>query len=62
MEKLKEKYNYNLKKYYAGCKYIEKNPNEFDKYINVVLGFLNNINSLLEQIPGATKKEILEGF
>ncbi|MFR8144774.1 MAG: hypothetical protein ACLU84_06840 [Clostridia bacterium] len=62
MEKIKQEYNYNLKKYYAGCKYIEKNPKEFDRYINVVLGFLDKINQLLEQIPEAKEKEILEGF
>lgn len=62
MEKIKEQYNYNLKKYYAGCEYISKNPEQSDKYMPTVLGFLNKINQLLEQIPEAKEKEILEGF
>ncbi len=48
MEDYKQEYNKLLKRYYDGCKYIESNPNEWDKYINVLLEIKNKMDKLIE--------------
>ena len=65
LDKLKQEYNHNLKRYYNGCKYLEENPEQWDLYIREVFNILENINKILAQILIYEKpknKEILEGF
>ena len=65
LDKLKQEYNYNLTRYYNGCKYLEDNPEQWDLYIQEVFNILENINKILAKIliyEKPSKKEILEGF
>lgn len=61
MNELKQEYNKTLKRYYNGCDYLFNNPNEWDKYLPVVMQLLDKLNTMLVVLP-ATEKQILEGF
>ena len=61
MQKLKQKYNNLLQRYYNGCNYIEEHSKEADKYLPKVLEILDKLNQILKHIP-ATEEEILNGF
>lgn len=62
----KKKYNKLLQRYYNGCEYLEKNPNDFHKYINNLLNIKKELEETLIQIQKEygkiTNAEILEGF
>lgn len=62
MDRLKEEYNYYLKRYYAGVNYINNHPDEAEKYIKNVLGFLDKLNEIIPKIKNMTINEILNGF
>lgn len=65
VEELKMKYNYILNRYYNGCNYIESHPDEFESYINVVMGFKGQLEELLakiESIQLVSEDDILGGF
>lgn len=65
LEELKWNYNYNLERYYNGISYLEKQPNQIDKWITEILEIRENIDTLLEEImkyQEIDKQEILTGF
>ena len=65
VEELKMKYNYILNRYYNGCNYIEAHPDEFEDYINIVMGFKGQLEELLakiEEIQLVSEDDILWGF
>lgn len=65
VEELKMKYNYILNRYYNGCNYIEAHPDEFEDYINIVMGFKGQLEELLakiESIQLVSEDDILGGF
>lgn len=61
MGSYKEEYNYWLTRYYKGCAYLEKHPEEHDKYIGELLKILDELNRLIE-IHNITGPEITRGF
>lgn len=62
MNDLKEEYNTTLRRYYSGCLYIEKHPNEINKYLPAVLDLLNKLNTMIAQLGDLSEEEILGGF
>ena len=62
MDKLKELYNYYLRRYYTGVNYIEQHLDEVDKYMPAVLDLLDRLNWLIQKIGNMTEEEILGGF
>lgn len=58
VEERKMEYNYILNRYYNGCNYIEAHPDEFDKYINKIMEFKEQLDNLLTEIQ--TNQEVLE--
>ncbi len=62
MQKLKQEYNKTLQRYYNGCKYLEENRKEIDKYMPVLIELRDKLVEILKQIPSATTEEILNGF
>ena len=62
---LKWNYNYNLNRFYKGCEYCNKNPQEMDKWLPEISSILDNINFLLTEIMQnieVTDEEIEHGF
>lgn len=65
LDKLKLEYNYNLKRFYNGCKYCEEHKDEVDKWLAEILTILNNLEWILikiQEYEKVDKKTILEGF
>ena len=65
LKQIKWEYNNTLNRYYNGCNYLIKNPNEFDKYIDNVIKLKLKIDELLEIImeeQEVTENEVLGGF
>lgn len=65
VEQQKSEYNYILNRYYNGINYLEKHPDEFDKYIEKIMEFKNRLEKLIAQIEKVEKvkaDEILGGF
>lgn len=65
VEEKKIEYNYILNRYYNGCNYIEEHPDEFDKYIDKIMNFKNELENILEEIQKkqqVSENEILGGF
>lgn len=62
MDKLKELYNYYLRRYYTGVNYIEQHSDEADKYMPAILDLLDRLNWLIQKIGNMTDEEILGGF
>jgi hypothetical protein len=65
MSVLKDEYNKLLERYYNGCKYLENNRNEIDKYIYELLKIQNDLEDLLNKIQKTDKvnsDEITNGF
>lgn len=65
MQELKMKYNGILNRYYNGCNYIEANPDEFNKYIDKIMEFKNQLDGILTEIEKkqiVTENEVLGGF
>lgn len=63
-KQLVNKYNSDLKRYYAGCEYIKTHYNG-DEYYPLLLDILDDINIELEYIQkemNPTKEEILNGI
>ena len=62
LDRLKQEYNYNLKRYYKGCKYIEE---EEKKWLPEILRILDNMNELLKKIEkfeDVESNQMLKGF
>ena len=65
VEQQKSEYNYILNRYYNGINYLEKHPDEFDKYIEKIMEFKNRLEELITQIENVEnvkEDEILGGF
>ena len=65
LKQIKWEYNNILNRYYNGCNYLIDNPDEFDKYINIITELKNRIDELLNIImkqQRVTEDEILGGF
>ena len=62
MDKLKELYNYHLRRYYTGVNYIEQHLDEVDKYMPAILDLLDRLHWLIQKIGNMTDEEILGGF
>ena len=65
LKQIKWEYNNILNRYYNGCNYLIDNPDEFDKYINIITELKNKIDELLNIImkqQRVTEDEILGGF
>lgn len=65
IQKIKQKYNYILNRFYNGCNYVEGKPEEFNKYIKSIMKFKEELEKLLEEIEKTQKiseEEILGGF
>ena len=61
MNSYKEEYNHWLMRYYKGCAYLEKHPEEHDKYIGELLKILDELNRLIN-VYNITGLEITRGF
>lgn len=65
MYDLKWNYNYFLKRFYKGCRYIEKQGKKAWKFYDELFDILESINALLKEIMSqqeVTEGEILYGF
>lgn len=65
LEQVKWEYNNVLNRYYNGCNYLIDNPNEFDKYINIIMELKSKLDELINIIikrQSITEDEILGGF
>lgn len=65
LKQTKWEYNNTLNRYYNGCNYLIDNPEQFDKYIDNVMGFKEKLDELLDKImkeQEVTENEILGGF
>lgn len=62
MEQYKLDYNKLLTRYYKGCDYIEKHPDEFNELINPLNNILEKMNDILKEHPEATLEEVEYGF
>lgn len=65
VEQQKIEYNYILNRYYNGINYLEKHPDEFDKYIKKIMEFKNRLDELItqiEKVENVKEDEILGGF
>lgn len=56
VEQQKSEYNYILNRYYNGINYLEKHPDEFDKYIEKIMEFKNRLEKLIVQIEKVEKE------
>lgn len=63
---LKWNYNHLLTRYYKGCAYLEKNPNEIDRWKGTLLEILEDMQLMIEELEKngvyMTTQEILSGF
>lgn len=61
---LKVNYNYNLMRYYKGCKYCSQHKKESEKWLPELLDILNDMNILLKEIMKYQNidEEIIKGF
>lgn len=62
MEDYKERFNYLLKRYYNGCKYIQEHPEECEKYEGKVVEILTQINALIIEHKIVDKDVLENGF
>lgn len=62
MESYKIEYNRLLERYYNGCEYLKHNPDEVDKYLNLLLNILNKLNIIIAENDVTDEKIILNGF
>lgn len=65
LKQIKWEYNNVLNRYYNGCNYLIDNPNEFDKYINIIMELKSKLDELINIIikrQNITEDEILGGF
>ena len=61
MEEYKKRYNLLLQRYYKGCKYMEEHPEE-EKYLDLLLNILNDLNIILIENNITDENVILNGF
>ena len=62
METYKVEYNKLLERYYNGCKYLEINKDEFEKYSNLLLNIRDKLDIMIEKYNITDKEIILNGF
>lgn len=65
VDDFKYNYNYWLKRYNAGCNYLEAHPEETDKYMDKLFEFKSNLESVLKELQEAipvSDEEIMNGF
>lgn len=67
MEELKKKYNYTLKRFGNGCKYLSQNPSEISKYIPELITIVKDLGIIIDMFAEQyqyvmTDKEIERGF
>lgn len=62
MKSYKLEYNELLKRYYNGCKYLEENPNEIEKYLDLLLNISDKINKIIIEENITDPNIILNGF
>lgn len=61
MEKYKEEYNYWLKRYYNGIKFLNENSESYEKYIENLLKIREELDKIISE-NNMTSDEILNGF
>lgn len=61
MERYKEKYNHLLRRYYDGCKYLEENPDKFEKYLDLLLNIKKELDIMIVKY-NINENNILNGF
>jgi len=62
---LKKDYNFLLKRYYNGCKYLENNREEIDKWMPELGNIMKSMDVLLDEImkyEEIKEEQILKGF
>lgn len=62
MESYKQEYNHLLKRFYNGCDYINKHPQEEEKLMPELLKILEKMNIILVENPTDNEEDILNGF
>ena len=62
MESYKIEYNKLLERYYNGCNYLEKNRNEIEKHLDLLLNIQNKLDIMIEKYNITDKEIILNGF
>lgn len=62
MEAYKIEYNKLLERYNNGCKYLEENPKEIKKYLDLLLNILNELNIMIISNNITDSEIILNGF
>ena len=62
MESYKEEYNHLLKRFYNGCEYLEKHPQENEKLMPELLKILDKMNIILVEHCIDNSDIILNGF
>lgn len=62
MEDYKNEYNKLLERYYNGCNYLEKNRNEIEKHLDLLLNIQNKLDIMIEKYNIKDKDIILNGF
>lgn len=67
MEEIKSKYNYTLKRFENGCKYLSKNPSEVNKYIPELIKIVKDLGIIIDLLAERhlyvmTDDEIQKGF
>lgn len=60
-EEYKEEYNYWLKRYYNGIKFLNENPESYEKYIENLLKIREELDKIISE-NNMTSDEILNGF
>lgn len=61
MSSYKEEYNYWLKRYYNGIKFLNENPESYEKYIENLLKIREELDKIISE-NNMTSDEILNGF
>lgn len=61
MSSYKEEYNYWLKRYYNGIKFLNENPESYEKYIENLLKIQEELDKIISE-SNMTSDEILNGF
>lgn len=62
MEKYKQDYNNLLNRYYNGCKYLKTNPDEFEKYLDLLLNIQKELDIMITKYNIKDSNIILNGF
>lgn len=62
MEEYKKRYNLLLQRYYNGCKFLAEHPEQENKYLQLLLNILNDLNIILVENNITDENIILNGF